>query len=395
MMNSKFLATLILCAASIQVSAQSEIDNIIASVTQNNARLKAAGSQVSSDSIALRASNNLEDPQVAFEYNFGSKNVGDKWAIGVSQGFDWPAVYAERGKANRHRIEALSAAVKAECIEVKLSARLLCLDIVYTNRQIAAQQLILNNVNELYDLYSKAFEHGETSIIDLNKIKIERIAAVQALDELKAHRNSLKEQLTGLNGNMPFVEVNLDAIEAYPSTELESIDTYRNMLATNNPQTDYFSHLDNSIKSGVKAAKMGWLPKLELGYQYTNELGDGFNGVTVGASIPLFSNKRKVAAAKAEAITNELNRATYVNESETRIKTEYAEAVSLKSQLAQYGDVIGDDKNFTVLRKALDGGQITLLNYLLELRYFLDAKNKYLELEHTYHATLASLSRYQ
>ena len=140
---------------------------------------------------------------------------------------------------------------------------------------------------------------------------------------------------------------------------------------------------------------MGWLPKLELGYQYTNELGDGFNGVTVGASIPLFSNKRKVAAAKAEAITNELNRNTYRNDVEAQLKADYAQAVALKSQLTQYFDIIADDNNFTVLRKALDGGQITLLNYLLELRYFLDAKNKYLDLEHSYHATIASLSRYQ
>ena len=102
-----------------------------------------------------------------------------------------------------------------------------------------------------------------------------------------------------------------------------------------------------------------------------------------------------MAAAKAEAITNELNRNTYRNDVEAQLKADYAQAVALKSQLTQYFDIIADDNNFTVLRKALDGGQITLLNYLLELRYFLDAKNKYLDLEHSYHATIASLSRYQ
>ena len=116
--------------------------------------------------------------------------------------------------------------------------------------------------------------------------------------------------------------------------------------------------------------------------------------MTAGVSIPIFSNKRKVAAAKAEALTNELRQASLGNENTSRINDEYARAVSLRSQLTQYGDVIADNANFTVLRKALDGGQITLLNYLLELRYFLDAKQKYLNLEHSYHATLASLARY-
>ena len=77
-----------------------------------------------------------------------------------------------------------------------------------------------------------------------------------------------------------------------------------------------------------------------------------------------------------------------------RIKAEYAKAVSLKSQLVQYGDVIGDESNFTMLRKALDGGQMSLLDYLLELRYFLEAKTKYLEIEYSYHSVMASLLRY-
>ena len=394
MKHSIFLS-IIACAASLSVAAQGSISDVVASVEQNNARLKAARARVSSDSIALRASNNLEDPRVAFEYNFGSKNVGDKWAIGVSQGFEWPSIYSERSRANNHRIDALSAAERAERADLILNTRLLCLDLIYTNRQIEAQDLILKNVDELYNLYNKAFEHGEASIIDINKIKIERIAAVQALDELKSKRNSLKEQLAGLNGNKSIDGVNLDLLDDYPADELAAIEAYRSLYSTNNPQAEYFTHIDNSTRSDVKVARMGWLPKLELGYQYTNELGDGFNGVTVGASIPLFSNKRKVAAAKAEAITNELNRNTYRNDVETQLKADYAQAVALKSQLTQYFDIIADDNNFTVLRKALDGGQITLLNYLLELRYFLDAKNKYLDLEHSYHATIASLSRYQ
>ena len=148
MKHSIFLS-IIACAASLSVAAQGSISDVVASVEQNNARLKAARARVSSDSIALRASNNLEDPRVAFEYNFGSKSVGDKWAIGVSQGFDWPTIYGERNRANNHRIDALSAAERAERADVILNTRLLCLDLIYTNRQIEAQDLILKNVDEL------------------------------------------------------------------------------------------------------------------------------------------------------------------------------------------------------------------------------------------------------
>ena len=77
MKHSIFLS-IIACAASLSVAAQGSISDVVASVEQNNARLKAARARVSSDSIALRASNNLEDPRVAFEYNFSGSKPGNE-----------------------------------------------------------------------------------------------------------------------------------------------------------------------------------------------------------------------------------------------------------------------------------------------------------------------------
>lgn len=390
-MNNRYIA-IILAAVATTAAAAGGIEDVLGSIERNNSAIKAATASLHADSIAISASNNLEDPTVDFEYNFGK--IGDKWAIGVSQGFDWPGAYSARGRANRDRIKALGSAMLTQRLEVLYNAKNLCLNVVYTNRQIEAQRLILNNVNELYDKYSKAFEHGEASIIDLNKLKIERIAARQALGELEVKLATLKAELKGLNNNSDFATVSLEALTAYPADDLAPIDEYEQAFAAFDPQNAYFMYSGEAIKSDVRASKMDCFPKFDLGYKYTNELGDGFNGITVGASIPLFSNRRKVAAAKARAATNELSRASYSDENTARIKSQYAEAVSLRAQLTQYGDVIGDESNFTMLRKSLDGGQMSLLDYLMELRYFLEAKSKYLEIEHSYHATIASLSRY-
>ncbi len=391
-MKNKHIAASILSAVALTASATGGIDDVLFSIKHNNGSIKAAEASFSSDSLALRASNNLEDPKMGFEYNFGK--IGDKWSVGVSQGFDWPGAYSARNRANRSRIKALNADTDVRKLEVLVKAKELCLEIVYTNRRIEAQKLILKNVEELYDTYSTAFKHGETSIIDINKLKIELITARQALTELETSLQSLKTSLKGLNNNADFSNVNIGELVAYPIDAIEPIDTYIDGFETGDPQNCFFAFNEESIKSDVKATEMGWLPKFDIGYKYTNELGDGFNGVTLGASIPIFSNKRKVAAAKAQAVSNDMNRNSYHNENIARIKAEYAKAVSLKSQLVQYGDVIGDESNFTMLRKALDGGQMSLLDYLLELRYFLEAKTKYLEIEYSYHSVMASLLRY-
>ena len=48
-----------------------------------------------------------------------------------------------------------------------------------------------------------------------------------------------------------------------------------------------------------------------------------------------------------------------------------------------------------MLQKALEGGQISLLDYLLELRYFLEAQQTLLDLEFEYNTLMTDLNKYQ
>lgn len=390
-MKIKYFATLSMGLFAPMLFANNSIDGILSSIERNNIELKAVNSSILGDSANISTTNNLEDPKIDFEYNFG--DIGDKWGIGISQGFDWPGLYFARKKANSAKVNALRQAYKVKEFDILYQAKIVCLNIVSINQQIEAQKLIYSNIEDLYAQYSKAYNHGEASIIDINKIKIERIAAKQVLDELYSKLASAKEELLGLNGNVPFGE-NIDSLTDYPEDELNPIEAILNEFATFDPQNLYYAKVDETIKNDVNVSKLGWMPKFDVGYKYTNELGDKFNGVTVGASIPLFSNRKRVAATKSLSLTNEMERQNYATLNISRIKAKYAEAVSLKSQIALYGDVLSDNNNFAILKKALDGGQISLLNYLLELRYFLDAKNKYIELDYNYHSALAELNKY-
>lgn len=393
MKTKNIAAAFIVCASNIMALAGNNIDAILSNIRCNNTELKAFDSSIKSDSANIVTNNNLEDPKIDFGYNFNSNNSGDKWEIGVSQGFDWPGTYTARRKANASKTDALRLAYQVKQLDILYQAKTICLEIIALNKQIEYQKMILGNIEDLYAQYNKAYKHGETSIIDINKIKIERIAAKQALDELNTKLSAAKTRLQGLNNNRTFT-CDLNSLNDYPKDELLPYDTYQKEFANFDPQNSYFSKVEESIKNDVRVSKLGWLPKFDIGYKYSNEEGERFNGVTVGASIPVFSNRKKVAAAKALSTTNEMERQNYETENTARIKSKYAEAVSLKSQLALYSEVIGDNNNFSILKKALDGGQITLLNYLLELRYFLEAKNKYVELEYEYNSVLAELNKY-
>ena len=140
---------------------------------------------------------------------------------------------------------------------------------------------------------------------------------------------------------------------------------------------------------------MGWLPDLALSYKYSNEMGSKFNGFAVGVSVPIFANRNKVSASKSELIAAELTQKDVLADLESAIKTDYSHIVTAKSQIHSYNNVLESGNNEKMLQKALEGGQISLLDYLLELRYFLEAQQTLLDLEFEYNTLMTDLNKYQ
>lgn len=390
-MNIRICLFSLLPSAGLTSINAATLDDVLGSIANNNIELKKLEASQKSQIAEIKTSNNLEDTQLEFEYQKGDNVDGNKHGFGISQGFDWPGMYLERAKSNKSLINAAGHEYSAQRLNILLNAKQVCLKIINSNRKIQAQTEVYNNIAQLSAEYDKGFKHGEISILDINKLKIELLNVKQTLDRTKTERAMLIEELTALNGNQPIAGI--ESINSYPEQSLESIETYESQLAAD-PENMLNSTLIESSKSNVTMAKMGWFPKFAIGYKYANELGDKFNGLTLGMSLPLFSNKNKVNVAKTELIAAEYNQMNISTDKSAKLHADYSQAVNLKSQIHAYNNVLSDSSNKEMLKKALDGGQITLLNYLLELRYFLEAQQTLLDLEFEYNSTLANLNRY-
>ena len=136
------------------------------------------------------------------------------------------------------------------------------------------------------------------------------------------------------------------------------------------------------------------LPKFSLGYRHVNEIGDHFNGVGVGLSIPVFENRGKNKAAKAQAIASQLSFDDVISTRTAEITASHQKAVAVRQQLDGYRDALLKCNNIEILDKALYGGQISLINYLLELRYFIEAQNALIDLEFEYNTLITDLNKY-
>lgn len=383
----------ILAAALVLSSAQAiTIDDVLTQVKQNNTQLKAAGARLDADQKSLKSSNNLPDPEVGGAYLFGKGPLDDKWEIGISQQVEWPGVYSARSNAADAFISALQHGYSAEQLEVLNQARSLCIDIVGYNNLIQFNQGVLNNLNRLFDTYNKALAHGEVSIIDVNKLKIERLLMQQKIDEATSLRTAAVEQLKGINGGIDIAGA--ESLSTYAPLPLLPLEQHLTQARSSSPLLAKQNALVTAQSKNATATARQSLPSLSLGYRHVCEMGDHFNGISMGVSLPVFSNRGKKSAARASVFAAEMDASFTQNTIESNIATCHQRATALKNQIGVYDNALTSTDNIAVLNKALNGGEMSLLNYLQELRYFVEAQAVMLSLQNDYNKTLAQLWQY-
>ena len=144
----------------------------------------------------------------------------------------------------------------------------------------------------------------------------------------------------------------------------------------------------------VKQVVLTWLPKFELGYRHAYELGERFNGLSVGISIPLFANRKKVKMAKAQALAGSFAVNNREQQALAELQTAYDEAVSLQQDHARY-DLLMRQNNLGLLQKALTAGQISMVEYLVDATQLYEAFDNRLSLEYEYQLRLARMYKFE
>lgn len=372
----------------------SNIDDILSDVSQNNLELKMMQEDIKANTLGFRTTNNLQDPNVDFEYLFGKQSTGDKWAISISQPFDWPGLYGARKKLIDSQVSALYYVFLKRKLEILSQTKLICIEIINTNEQIKFVESILANMSEINSAYQKGFSHGEISILDINKLKIEMLNVSQQRTSLVRQKANLIADIQALNGNQPINANMITKLDEYPSPKLAPFESYSKLISETDPEYNYLSQNSAIIEEQVKVAKMEGMPSFSLGYKYTKEIGEPFQGVTASLSIPIFSSRNKVTANKAQILVNEYAKQNIMSSKQTKALADYEQLVELDKQIKEYSEVLGDGENIKLLKKALDGGQINLLAYLTELKYFIEAQKQLIDMNYQYQEILTRLNKY-
>ena len=136
------------------------------------------------------------------------------------------------------------------------------------------------------------------------------------------------------------------------------------------------------------------LPKFSAGYKHASGDGARFNGVMLGISLPVWESRHTISAARLQIEESRRELSLMENEIESEIESMYKEAIALQKLLAAYhADAFGK-KNSILLRKALQWGEISILDYFTELETVYSTSEGYLQALYDYASLCACLNKY-
>lgn len=379
---------------SVSYVSASDFDRVLETVVSNNLSLKYAESENKAAIAAMKAENTLEAPEIGFESLWGAKGIGDKRNFSISQGFDWPGVYAARRDAIRKSQSAMQFLRESSQLETRQEVRLLLIDIIYTKQRIASTEKICEGLASMMTAFKKAMEEGNETRLDYNKAVIEKIAAERELKTLKGEYASMLASLQVLNGGHDVTDLVMALGETYPEADLASLRPDLENLRAKDPAIAAVKAQAEAEKSLVRMEKRSLLPGFSLSYNHEWEMGDRFNGFSISMSLPFLTGKKNVKAALLRSQTAEMQQEMELIRLSAAMSGDYDKALQLRELLDQYEGVMNDDSDFVLLKKAFDGGQINFLTYMQELNFFLGARRDFLETLYNYHQTVARLQRY-
>lgn len=381
-------------ALSVCSASASDFDKVLNTVVSNNMALKYADAENQAAIASLKSENTLDAPEIGFESLWGAKGIGDKRNFSISQGFDWPGVYAARREAIRKSQTAMQYLQESAMIEARQEVRLLLIDIIYTKQRIAATEKICDGLASLQKTFKKAVDEGNETKLDYNKSVIGKIAAERELKTLRGEYAAMLASLRALNGGKEVEDLVASVGDAYPEVNLASLRPDVENIRAKDPAIAAMKADAEVQKSLLKVEKRSLLPGFTLGYSHEWEMGDRFNGFSVAVSLPFITGNKKVKASRLQVRASEMQQEMELIRLSAAMSGDYEKALQYRELLDQYEDIMNDNSDFELLKKAFDGGQINFLTYMQELNYFLAARRDFLETLYNYNCALARLQRY-
>ena len=390
----QFIVITLLASAALSVNGQNSIDAVLRSIEANNKELQANNQLTVSKKLEAKLDNNLPDPSVSYVHQYGNREgMGIQGELVASQSFDFPSVYVQKNKLAKSKAASFDRQGAEFRQQILLQAKEICLDLVLLNQQRALLDQRRQNAEQLAELYAMRLETGDANILETNKIDLELLNAKTEARMNESARIAKLQELATLNGGI--------AIDFTDTTYMSDGDilSFEELCAeavTSNPQLLTLKSEQVAARRQLSVNKSKSLPSFEFGYRMNTATGgERFNGFLVGISIPLFSNRNNVKQAKAQALYTDLQLESTTTTVESELHQLYNQSVALKTSMDEYNTVLKSQNSLALLNKAIQTGQISMIEYFVDVTTFYQSMQNYMQLQNEYQKVMAQLYKYK
>ena len=374
-------------------SQTNSLTELLNEIEQNNIALKGYQSFMDSHQLENKSQNNLPDPELSGYYLPFGDNTNDTYTeIQLSQSFEFPTVYAARGKWNDLKLQQLQTAYTKKRQEVLLNAKRNLIALVFLQKQKAIEIERRAQSKQVFDQIQELFDKDQVGILDLNKAKIAWLQEQFVVEQLENDIQTLRAKLKALNGDQSIERLSSPLVLPI---EIGTIETIWQEKLAKDPSLKVLKMNEDASFQKVKLEKNKVLPDLTLGYNYQGDKSSNYSGFYGGISIPLWNSKHKVKAAQANYKYQQSTRQVMTTSLYVQFQESYNRYQLMLGKYHEYQQTITGLNSEALLFKAYSLGAYSFMEYYVELQFYRNASDKMLQMEKELQLLQAQLLRHQ
>jgi outer membrane protein TolC len=365
----------------LSVAAQPSLQDFLQRIETHNKTLQAAKEYTQMQQLAARTELNPGNPEVEFGYFPGNSDaIGTKQVLGVTQSLEFPTTYVHKYRMANHQVRFQSLNYQLTRQQLLLSAAETWCQLVYLNGKRAMVSQRSSQAVQLVDFYRKKQASGDATQLEVNKAQLFAIKMQNQLRVLQGQVLQVNEQIAQLNGGTPMLITD----SVFTVQDLEPWDELKIAIDSLHPLIQLTALSEQMATNQIKLSRSQALPNLMVGYESETVLSEKFQGIKAGITIPLWQDKNKIKRSKAQLLYSQAQKEQAVLGLFTDYHNRYIEAQSLFTNSGALKNSLASMNNQYLLSRSLELGQISAIEYFMELDYFYELLDQLYELELQY-----------
>lgn len=383
----KKIITIIILSACFSFNIKAEnVESILQKIADSSVALRNYQAKCEAVKAGNHTGLTLADPEVEFNYLWGSPaGTGHRKDISVTQHFDYATVFGLKRKEARSKDELAEISYEQAKALFRQEAVMALIDLASVNERIRETEQRIANAEILVKNMRKRMESGDASKIEVNRATLD-------LTLRKSERREEDAERTEIVASSVFSTItDQELLQSIGNVTIDDINTYISSMGEASLmqlQQHKANAEEDAAIAEMRTLKAAGIPEITAGYMSELTHDEKFRGITIGLSIPLWSNKGNRAKAKANIAAIKTENEEIAANMMARRNFLVNRIRMASENIAELNNALKSASSEGMMKKMLDEGAISIGEYIMELQAYYELRTKLIE-------ERRSITRYQ